>query len=271
MIPNLPQELTEVIVDYLYDDVHSLEACSTASRSLLEPARFHLFSSIVLNTKQRLTRFVAFENNSPTVRTHLRYLAVRKPQIEPGFTPIDSGDLAKVLSLDLQVRSLVFFNFIWDFQINCNVLDSVAELTLDWCTFSDFSSFQDFIMLFPHLSTLRAVCTTWEKHKNSYQDVTSLISPSSSYLGPQAPRLRNLVVSHSKLVPLGRWLVASNAAERLDSIDLSIYGESEFGECARLIDAAGRSLRRVSMGALSDNRGWKGQSVVTDNKYTLLT
>ncbi len=48
MIPSLPHELSDRIVDFLHDDCLALSSCSLTSRSWLPAARYHRFSSVTL-------------------------------------------------------------------------------------------------------------------------------------------------------------------------------------------------------------------------------
>jgi len=47
-IPLLPQELIDIVVDYLHDDSSSLRRCAQAHRTFLPAARYHLFSSLTI-------------------------------------------------------------------------------------------------------------------------------------------------------------------------------------------------------------------------------
>ncbi|KAJ6588072.1 hypothetical protein B0H19DRAFT_900559, partial [Mycena capillaripes] len=46
MIPELPQELVDMVVDNLHDDIPSLESCSLAARTFLASTRTHIFNKI---------------------------------------------------------------------------------------------------------------------------------------------------------------------------------------------------------------------------------
>ncbi|KAI0958762.1 hypothetical protein AcV7_004481 [Taiwanofungus camphoratus] len=49
MVPNLPPELYDRIIDHLHDDRAALAACSLASRAFLQTARYHRFAHTVLD------------------------------------------------------------------------------------------------------------------------------------------------------------------------------------------------------------------------------
>ncbi|KAF9526870.1 hypothetical protein CPB83DRAFT_857133 [Crepidotus variabilis] len=46
--PRLPQELTDHIIDHLYDDSASLRSCALVCHSWLPPSRYHLFAKVSL-------------------------------------------------------------------------------------------------------------------------------------------------------------------------------------------------------------------------------
>ena len=51
MLPAIPQELSDTILDFLHDDVTALCSAGLVCKSWLPASRFHLFSDIQLNTR----------------------------------------------------------------------------------------------------------------------------------------------------------------------------------------------------------------------------
>ncbi|EKM56513.1 uncharacterized protein PHACADRAFT_183163, partial [Phanerochaete carnosa HHB-10118-sp] len=85
MVPPLPQELLDYILDHLHDDKHALKCCSTACLSLLPTSSFHLFQEVALGrrlcapTSEVLRRFARAVEKSPRLRTHTRGLSLSPP------------------------------------------------------------------------------------------------------------------------------------------------------------------------------------------------
>ncbi|KAI0797132.1 hypothetical protein C8Q75DRAFT_710351, partial [Abortiporus biennis] len=53
-VRNLPAELVDMIIDYLYDDSDALENCSLVCRTWLCASRFQLFRTTTLQQCSRL-------------------------------------------------------------------------------------------------------------------------------------------------------------------------------------------------------------------------
>ncbi|KAK0493449.1 hypothetical protein EDD18DRAFT_421044 [Armillaria luteobubalina] len=68
----LPQELVEMIVDFLKDDKQSLRSCLLSARCFLERARVHLFRDVTISSPQRLTVLLALFGLSPSLPAMIR-------------------------------------------------------------------------------------------------------------------------------------------------------------------------------------------------------
>ncbi|PBK70254.1 hypothetical protein ARMSODRAFT_1036418 [Armillaria solidipes] len=68
----LPQELVEVIVDFLKDDKQSLRSCLLSARCFVERARIHLFRDVIISSPQRLTVLFALFGLSPSLPAMIR-------------------------------------------------------------------------------------------------------------------------------------------------------------------------------------------------------
>ncbi|KAI8981268.1 hypothetical protein BD414DRAFT_420185 [Trametes punicea] len=65
-MPEVPLELTDYIIDFLYSDARTLATCALVCRSWTPAARFHLFRSIVLHDHTFTTAFQRLLKLSPT-------------------------------------------------------------------------------------------------------------------------------------------------------------------------------------------------------------
>ncbi|KAK0209991.1 hypothetical protein DFS33DRAFT_247851 [Desarmillaria ectypa] len=63
----LPQELIDVIVDYLEGDEESLRSCLLSSRCLVDRARIHLFHDVTISSPRRLKALFALFGVSPSL------------------------------------------------------------------------------------------------------------------------------------------------------------------------------------------------------------
>jgi hypothetical protein len=247
MVAELPQELIDIIIDHLFDDSPSLKACSLACTSFLGSSRLHLFRSVTISTKERVDRLLDIVHGSPTFPNNIRSLAIERA--DKATASIRNIDLSKLFALDFQVKTLVFTNVDWNFELP-RVFPTIVQLTLHWCTFADFRRFQSLLGMLPNVRYLRMFYTRWEASGGTEGE--------DSYAGIEPPRIRHLTVFASKLESLGGWLRHYKVDQSLRTIRFSDYGSPEFKACVRLIETAGKSLVHLELGALSDSRGWKG-------------
>ncbi|KAH9915395.1 uncharacterized protein B0H18DRAFT_1215531, partial [Fomitopsis serialis] len=56
---NLPQELCDMVMDFAWDDISTLRACSSVSRAWLPTCRGHIFSFLRLGSSEAITAFLA--------------------------------------------------------------------------------------------------------------------------------------------------------------------------------------------------------------------
>ncbi|PIL34452.1 hypothetical protein GSI_03228 [Ganoderma sinense ZZ0214-1] len=78
---DLPQELTDAIVDYLHDDRASLQACALVCGAWLDPSRFHLFRSLTVSQYGRLKTTVDFLISCPDVAWYVERFIILGEEI----------------------------------------------------------------------------------------------------------------------------------------------------------------------------------------------
>ena len=110
--PDLPQELYEVIIDYLYDDKASLASCSLVSKAWIPTARLHLFRTIRHTLAfdaaaagkliQDMTRFL---QEAPSIALLVRDLYLQAA-IPASRSCVEEEDVSSLLKLLPQLQSL---------------------------------------------------------------------------------------------------------------------------------------------------------------------
>ncbi|KAI0340736.1 hypothetical protein BDW22DRAFT_1378068 [Trametopsis cervina] len=112
-MPSIPQELVEIIVDYLYDDHTSLKTCSLVSQSWVAPSRYHLFGSVNIGHDRMgsLPDFLTLlQSDSCTFRRSLRNFGlISKEEYIPPFV-VRAQLLASILA---QLPTLESFSIVW--------------------------------------------------------------------------------------------------------------------------------------------------------------
>ncbi|KAL6300225.1 hypothetical protein BKA93DRAFT_867912 [Sparassis latifolia] len=76
MSPRLPQELIDQVIDHLWDDRASLEACSTSCHAWLSSSRTHLFHTIELSTEHQCYHLNLLLEASPNIAGYVKKLAL---------------------------------------------------------------------------------------------------------------------------------------------------------------------------------------------------
>ena len=78
---DLPQELTDAIVDHLHDDRPSLQACALVCSAWLDPSRYHLFRSLTVSQYGLLKSTVDFLISCPDVAWYVERFIVLGEEI----------------------------------------------------------------------------------------------------------------------------------------------------------------------------------------------
>ena len=76
MPASFPPELCDQIIDYLWDDLDSLRACSLTCYDWHPSSRFHLFRNVRLRHSDDVTRFRALLASSPGIAPCVRKLSL---------------------------------------------------------------------------------------------------------------------------------------------------------------------------------------------------
>jgi len=91
--PQLPQELKDAIIDYLYDDPQTLAICTTVSHSWLHRARSHLFHSVALPLSKvmdppttQLNSFTTVLQSPSRIGSHISTLTINAQS----WVPLDT-------------------------------------------------------------------------------------------------------------------------------------------------------------------------------------
>lgn len=73
---DIPPELIEHIIDFDFDDVATLVACSKVARAWVQATRHHLFTSININTTRRILAFSAILLASPYIARNVKEVKI---------------------------------------------------------------------------------------------------------------------------------------------------------------------------------------------------
>jgi len=119
MIPVLSQEITDWVVDFLYEDKPSLVACSLASHSFNYASQWHLFRTISIQgasfTTQRFRQFSDSLSSTPRIAECTRELCLGQasPKLTDGLLVLPASLLSSTLSQLSNLRSLRLVGISW--------------------------------------------------------------------------------------------------------------------------------------------------------------
>jgi hypothetical protein len=154
-----PQELVEMIIDYLHDDKRALGTCGLVCRFWLPSSRFHLFSNIFLNPWNMDKALAVLCTPDSFIPPYVRCVG------------IVGGEDMKQIFKSLQqlpplsaVKSLSLCHIHWDSQTFL-LLDKVFPF-------------------FPNLKTLRLSSVIFETYNMAFEFLSSAMLLECLYLGP---------------------------------------------------------------------------------------
>jgi len=147
----LPPEITDHIVDLLYNDLETLKQCCLVSKSWVPRTRRYIFANIFFHSAHA---FESWNNTFPdptnSPASHVNTLTIDSfPEDVEGFDWITSFSCVEKLSL--HGRPTVPFALFHGLSFN------LRSLNVQFITFSCPDLF-DFICSFPHLENLDLVC-----------------------------------------------------------------------------------------------------------------
>ncbi|KIM42945.1 hypothetical protein M413DRAFT_392188 [Hebeloma cylindrosporum] len=135
----LPQELTDQIINHLWDDMISLKACSLVCWSWFFSSRIHIFGTLVVNSKtlDLVATFIT-ETSRCTILPYVKrieFQGIPLPSAEPQF-PTRLGPLSHFTSMltHLHLHHARFTNFLELIDLICSfrILQSIGLDSIDY-------------------------------------------------------------------------------------------------------------------------------------------
>lgn len=92
MSPEFPQEITDQVIDHLWDDTSSLKACALSCQAWLPSSRTHIFREIVVKEAIACARFEALLQASPAIARYIRKLVIDAHHFSYDTNSFRNGD-----------------------------------------------------------------------------------------------------------------------------------------------------------------------------------
>lgn len=222
MVPYLPPETIDSIIDYLHADKPSLFACGLTCRSWQASSRFHLFSNVKIGSQNIQSFSKLLENPSNNVALVVRHLTVVTFEYmgydngQESSNKFERGAVTVLQRLpDLtahlhMVKSLTLARMSWAecspeiLQNALSNLGMVEALELDRVIVRGRDAAVGVICAFPLLKTLSLNCFVWNDHLLDDSD-----PPQSVARHRQRPpfAIHLIDLCHSPPASLMRWLL----------------------------------------------------------------
>jgi hypothetical protein len=256
----LAPEITDMIIDFLYDDSCALAAMSLVCKSFLPSTRLHLFERITLDRRRprgKLTqaRFDEaahiFASLAPFVR-HLDVFSTHRDSsedlnkwLQAAFTLF--AVLKGVTSLSIrfwswgrfepEVRREMFAHF-----------GGLLQLSLGDGIFPDAVDIIESVLQFPALERLCLDDILW--------DIDSIGTASVPLETSGAPTLSNLQTltiggRFFEMVPIMNWFLSLDVLPPVHTFQITSASYNEWKPAGLLIRSFGRALKHLTLGSLS--------------------
>lgn len=223
MSRKLPAEITESIIDCLYDDKATLKNCALTHRSWLHRSRHHLHKSVSIDSNtadQKLSGYyatgaAAHIEDLTLIAAPQPYGVHRRGSMSQRAKPV--WQIASRFS-NITSLTLVFFNWRGAYKSYDRIAEisrHVTHLSLVIATFDDVVDFLSFLAVFPKLSSLSVsslsfgCATSWGAGYSLHSDdglAHLLEAPATPYL--HTLRLANTHPCEQVAQQLGQWLSA---------------------------------------------------------------
>lgn len=170
VLPNLPVEVWERVVDHLWEDYPELLACSLVCRAWLPRSRFHLLSRVLLQSRADIHSLARNLKSLDGLRDQIHTLIVRGGRTEATRKPIPQiGTLAAMLARNPpHAEELGLWHACWrdipdNTFLHLTTFTSVSRLTLAYVTFPNVLTFGRLIFALPFLDVLACRDVSFEK------------------------------------------------------------------------------------------------------------
>lgn len=243
MTPSLPIELWEHIIDHLFDHRQSLSSCASVCKGWVDPARFHLFTSITLVGRldyAERKRFLA----SPNIALRVRRVNIHR-----------SDRYAQPVSLDQSTHFASALEMILPALVGLKHLSITTDAWHPYYT----TSRSCIAGIFPRLTSLHIT----DVSSNIWQDLMRMLStstllqelttedtprmlPANPVVEHTWPALQNLKTDDGTLL----WVPSSwqaHPTQTVTTLSLNIASEWQHGQIDRFLKTLGACLLHLTL------------------------
>jgi hypothetical protein len=246
--PRLPAELTDIIVDFLYDDDEGLANCSLVCKEWLPVARYHIVKEFRLYAWNVEAFVNLITHPSATIVPHVHDLVI--DQGELGFQHIElfDGMFLRLPRFDF-VRRLELRNICWwNYRVSSidrlvSAFKSATDMTLDGIIFDNPTNIKSVVASFPSLKRLSVTHPAFRRHLSQ---LTTRLGVTDVLQHLRPPNIRDLDLSdvyHNHTYILD-WFCSHGILVDSLSLELEMYS---LPSLSRYLQVLGHSLLFLQM------------------------
>lgn len=254
LIPRMPPEIVDEIIDHNHDDPTTLRACALTARSWQPRSHRNLFSTITVTSSASLSRFIRFLNGSPHIASLVEelcfdaYANYRDATLMPWIhelATIPMGDLTRIRSLRF---SKVQWSCIEKNEALLSTLRSystVQEVHFCGCSFPTFIDFEEFVAALPALTRFSVDLITWSFTDKFHIDRMMADPPKLQLSGVEFTRFAHPVKFCS-------WLLRMPVPPTLQTVAFHWVMAEEAQMVGKFLASLGPRLRSLRIGCRFD-------------------
>ena len=194
----IPPELIDQIIDYLYNDSKSLNACALAARDWLPSTRYHRFRSIRFYSAKKIESFHQFSRDAPAILPYYQEAVICD---NSGYVPASILEAAANACLTLPNLERIKFNNRTRastprvLTILSPIASKITTLNLSGTFFASSNDFWPLICSFPNLNTVQACGVTFRSTEETAFIPVNTYEPPITTFSVSASR-RDFVIDH---------------------------------------------------------------------------
>ena len=233
--PTIPPELVDIILDYAYNDLSLLTACSLVCRAWFPSARYHIFHNVSLNS-QNASSFVRLLNAPLSTISHFTRRIEAKDTYEDERWLSSMFPCLSVLPALTSVSITSSFDTTFSEETLATLasFDTLVELKLAECAFEDFSQVQKLLCSFPVLEKLHLEAD-WPEPRQ--------IAPTA---GRPSPRLNEVYLRCESSHVLA-WLITAPQVSPVSKLTLHGVDADDLPTLTRYLQILGPALTHLTI------------------------
>ncbi|KAF7789629.1 hypothetical protein EIP86_000575 [Pleurotus ostreatoroseus] len=279
-IMELPAEITDSIIDCLYDDRQTLKSCALTHPTWLDRSRYHLHHSVNIDGSADTDKLIGYyETGAAAYIQNLTLIAPPESYSvhRGGHMSLRAQSVWRTASRFTNITSLNMTFFNWRGQHKsydriAHIARHVTHLNLVLSTFRDVADFLSFLSVFPALEALTlgtltfSCASSWGAGYSPHSDDELL----QHLATPAGQALRSVSFSNTHPCPqmaeqLGKWL-GRLPAQVVPRSSLTWTGAGSIQGLIHALRGLGGNLAHLELDTVSAERlAYEGDNVLRSN------